>query len=313
MHYRSLKDLASTTLASVRLIPDDVDLVVGLPRSGLLAASVIALQLNLNFCSVQSYLDNRPLERGRTRCPRNPRLRFPKDARHVLILDDSVDSGASLGAIRPQLREAAAGNDQQVTFAAVYASPRGRQQVDLHFETIDHPQSFEWNLLHRPIVERFCVDLEGVLYTGPGGGSIEDVKLLRGRPQDTAPSARTSYPIGHLVTTLPEKYSDRIRTWLRHHDLEFGRIHHTAARYAPYPRWKRDAIAKGRLYRGLFDSFLYVTQSAEQAREIARQSAKSVLALESQEVFSQHNVPTALCYRARLLARSLRSVFVKDA
>jgi hypothetical protein len=283
-----------------------VDLVVGLPRSGALAASVIALQLNVNACSAQAYLDDRTLEHGSTRAPKDPAIRFPSDARHVLIVDDAVDTGGSLGAIRPQLERAAASRRQRITFAAVYASPRGRALVDLSFETVAHPRSFEWNLLHRPIVERFCVDLDGVLLPMPDASEITDCEALRRHLETASPRASVSYPIGHLVTALPAAHAALLKAWLRDHRISFGELHHVRQGARGLRGTHADATAKAKLYRQLFDSFLYVTGNSEDARAIAHRSGKSVLAFASQELFSPRTVPAALGHRARSLIRTLR-------
>ena len=47
MNYRSLNDLSRLSTAGACQIPNDVELVVGIPRSGMLAASIIALKLNI--------------------------------------------------------------------------------------------------------------------------------------------------------------------------------------------------------------------------------------------------------------------------
>ena len=47
MNYRSVADLNDDVIAGLPLIPADVELVVGIPRSGLLAGTLVALALNV--------------------------------------------------------------------------------------------------------------------------------------------------------------------------------------------------------------------------------------------------------------------------
>ena len=47
MNYRSIADLNHTILKQLHMLPRDFDLVVGVPRSGMLPANLIALYLNL--------------------------------------------------------------------------------------------------------------------------------------------------------------------------------------------------------------------------------------------------------------------------
>lgn len=94
MNYRSIADLA-------RLMrPADVDLIVGIPRSGMLPATMLALHLNRKVCDLGALLGNLPLRHGSTRQSADPQLGLPQDARHIFVIDDSVNSGASMAQAR---------------------------------------------------------------------------------------------------------------------------------------------------------------------------------------------------------------------
>lgn len=47
MHFRSVADLNTDIHASLHLFPRDIDAVIGIPRSGMLPAAIIALALNV--------------------------------------------------------------------------------------------------------------------------------------------------------------------------------------------------------------------------------------------------------------------------
>ena len=57
MNYRSLNDLNSTILKQLHLIPRDIDLIVGVPRSGMLPANLLALYLNLPYTDIHSFMN----------------------------------------------------------------------------------------------------------------------------------------------------------------------------------------------------------------------------------------------------------------
>ena len=46
MNYRNIADLNNTILQRLHIIPRDFDLIVGVPRSGMLPANLLALYLN---------------------------------------------------------------------------------------------------------------------------------------------------------------------------------------------------------------------------------------------------------------------------
>ena len=54
MQYRTIRDLSDLIRRNLWKIPHDIDLVVGVPRSGMLPASMIALYLNTKFTSILS-------------------------------------------------------------------------------------------------------------------------------------------------------------------------------------------------------------------------------------------------------------------
>ena len=92
MNFRSVSDLRDVITNNLNLIPDDVELVVGIPRSGMLPAMLIALALNIQVTDLQGLKEGRVFQSGRTR--RRGALNTPfDDIKHVLIVDDSVNSG----------------------------------------------------------------------------------------------------------------------------------------------------------------------------------------------------------------------------
>ena len=67
MNYRSIAQLSDQLVAWSRELPPDLDLVVGLPRSGLLAANILALYRNLPVADLDGFLAGRTLGAGTTR------------------------------------------------------------------------------------------------------------------------------------------------------------------------------------------------------------------------------------------------------
>ena len=57
MNYRSVNDLNHCIVANLHRLPRDIDLVVGIPRSGVLAASLIALHLNLPLVDLDGFIE----------------------------------------------------------------------------------------------------------------------------------------------------------------------------------------------------------------------------------------------------------------
>ena len=105
MNYRSVADLNEAIKRSITQLPQDLDIIVGIPRSGLLAANLLALYLDLPLADVEGLCKGRILATGR----RFDEKRIPdfsnKDLK-VLVVDDSVNSGSQMEKVKKQIESA---------------------------------------------------------------------------------------------------------------------------------------------------------------------------------------------------------------
>ncbi|MHC4108708.1 MAG: phosphoribosyltransferase family protein [Planctomycetota bacterium] len=291
MNFRSIQDLNEAIIRGLHRIPGDIDLVVGIPRSGMLAANIIALHLNLPLTDLDGFAQGRVMQSGQ-----RGRARDGGGGGHALVVDDSVLSGATMRAAR--LRIDRAGPRGQATTAAVYVAPEARAEVDLCFEDIVGPRVFEWNLMHGGMIGLSCVDIDGVLCVDPTERQNDDGPRYRRFLEQAPPRLVPSVPVGWLVTCRLEKYRDLTEQWLGRHGVQYGELimmdlPSKAARLASgsHGRFKADAYRRN-------EALLFVESSERQAVEIARLSGRPVLSLESRRM-----IYPALAAHAPVLAR----------
>src|SRR5215813_6017436 len=86
-------------------LPRNVDVVVGVPRSGLTPALLVALYKNAMVTDPEGLLAGRGFPPGVRRFKPNLIL-DPSRWRDVLVIDDSVDSGRTLGELSDRLQSA---------------------------------------------------------------------------------------------------------------------------------------------------------------------------------------------------------------
>jgi uncharacterized HAD superfamily protein len=300
MHFKSFGDLARDIAKNMARIPLEVDLIVGIPRSGLMAASMLALMLNKKFCDVAAFLDNRSLRHGRTRLPSNGGLAYPLQARTVLILDDSVDSGGSMRSVLADMEVLREG--RRFITAAVYASKLGLDAVDIYFEQVDMPRVFAWNLFHRNELAQCCVDIDGVLCNDPTHDENDDGPRYLRFLESATPLARPTYRIGHLVTSRLEKYRQPTERWLQAHGIQYDELHMLDLPSAAERRRQNcHSEFKARVYRSIDTAALFIESDPGQAVEIARLSGKPVLDYTSQRL-------AAPVWNAALLAANYSSL-----
>ncbi|MEX0936998.1 MAG: hypothetical protein WDZ59_04000 [Pirellulales bacterium] len=302
MEYRSVDDLNHVLRERLYLVPRDVDLIVGIPRSGLLAANLLALHLNLPLADLDGYLEGRVLYTGRTRRGIVER-RVADQPRKVLILDDSSRTGAEIRAARE--RVAAAAMPGEHLYAAVYACTETLGEVDIHFELCDPPRVFEWNVMHHGFLKRSCLDIDGVLCADPTDEENDDGPCYSRFLEQATPRFLPTAPVGWLVTSRLEKYRAATEAWLARHGVNYGELlmmdyPDMAARRAAgqYCRFKADAYIRTR-------AMLFIESSHLLAEGISRLAGKPVLCIETGKIVNPNLVDRAK-HRSRDLLFRIR-------
>ncbi len=312
MNYRSISDLSHSIRANLDKLPGDIDLVVGVPRSGMLVASMIALGLDVKVIDLEGFCAGSPLGRSNTRVIHRSQFDRVQDASHVLFVDDSISSGASMRAVRE--RVAQCGYEQRHTFCAVYAAGQAHPEADIVFEHVPDPRTFEWNTLHRPMAGRFCVDIDGVLCVDPTDSENDDGENYRAFLASARPLVIPSHRVGHLVTSRLEKYRDATEAWLSAQGVEYDQLHMLDL---PDARTRRElgchASFKAQVYQSLADTTLFIESDREQARKIAAAAGKPVLSFSTQELFEPGVSYPVVAARSRTLASKVRRLLSGSA
>jgi orotate phosphoribosyltransferase len=283
MEYRTVAQLDDAVVSWLADLPRDIDLVAGIPRSGLLVANLLALHLNVPMTDIAGLIEGRVIQSGARFKGEDPH-RFLWKPRHVLIVDDSVCSGSAMKNVKEQL--AAAGLPHRFSYAAVYMAPEARldNHVDLYREVVSMPRVFEWNLMHGTVLANSCMDIDGVLCLDPTDEENDDgaryLTFLRDTPALMLPTA----PVGWLVTSRLEKYRAQTEEWLARHRVQFGEL-----RMMQYPDMaaRRAAREYARFKSAIYvetGAWLFIESSAPLALQIAELSGRSVFCTETREM-----------------------------
>ncbi len=162
--FKSLADLGEDIRTWLGWIPREFEIVVGVPRSGLLIANMISLHRHLPMTDVDGLASGRLIGGGNRFDVGDP-AHFLAKPRRVLVVDDSVLTGRQMANVRSRLSRAPVRHD--LSYAAVYVDPGKEDCVDYFHQALPFPRMFEWNLMHHPMLERACVDIDGVLCRDP--------------------------------------------------------------------------------------------------------------------------------------------------
>lgn len=277
MNYRTISDLNQLVLKRLHILPRDFDLIVGIPRSGMFPANLLALYLNRPYTDLDSFLNGHIYKAGE-------RGEFfdIKSYRKILVVDDSVASGSALQKCRERIGSLAGEFD--ISYCVIYVIPEKKNLVDYYFELTPLPRYFQWNILNHTILRKSCFDIDGVLCVDPTEEENDDGPkymdfLLNARPL-FIPGSR----IGTLVTSRLEKYRPQTEAWLGKNGVKYDKLvmldlPDKEARQ----KANNHAQHKAAEY-GSGDYALFVESSPGQAAEINRICGKPVLCTENFEM-----------------------------
>lgn len=284
MEYRSINDLNNLIVKSLYKIPRDVDLVVGIPRSGLFAANLIALYLNIPFTDIDGFVNGRIIDTGE-RYKRSNGFKDINDINNfkkILVVDDSVSSGKSLREVKEKIKKA--GMSLDVLYFTVYISSESKRMVDIYLQVCKMPRVFEWNIMHHSVLSKSCVDFDGVLCPDPTEEENDDGKRYREFILKTPPLFLPTVKIKYLVTCRLEKYRKETEEWLAGKNVDYEKLimmdlpsKEERVRLSNHAQFKADIYRKTK-------TKLFIESCDKQAVDIANLSGKCVYSLESKDM-----------------------------
>ena len=267
-----LNQLVVDNLHRIRALPFDV--VVHIPRSGTIPASLIATYLCRPLASVEEYA------RKLVGCRKSE----TKKQDRVLLVDDSVRTGQQMVKAIDRIR--AERPDTQIATLSVYLSNdlRGQRRVvtpdiSLH-EHGDGFYMFPWFMWKTPRLEHVAVDMDGVLCRDATKAEDDDGPAYAQFLRRAEPKFRPlDFKVGWIVTGRLERYRAETEDWLGARGINFGRLIMGPWKMKDERRGKA-ASWKGEVYRDL-PAKLFIESSEREAQTIAAVSGKTVFSVES--------------------------------
>ncbi len=309
MNFRTYQDLATCISGNIHKIPHDIQLIVGIPRSGVLAGSMLALYMNLPFISLDDYVDGRNFTTGSTRKSVGW-VKNTGEAKKILVIDDSISSGKAIKEAKEKIT-ATITDGVTVLYCAVYALPMTCSLVDIYFEICNQPRMFEWNYMHHWALEYCCMDIDGVLCEDPSFVQNDDGKKYSDFIRNARPRFLPTQKVGKLVTTRLGKYREETETWLREHNVRYDELimlENTTARERALSN--AHAIFKANVYKSC-DSIMFFESDYGQALDICKISGKPVFCVSKQELIDGTNVYQKLCVHNKELRVTAKRIIRK--
>jgi hypoxanthine phosphoribosyltransferase len=218
--FRSLEDLTLATQQLAERLPNQYDLLVGVPRSGLLPASLLALKFGRPLAIAGLPADIAPWLSATSE-------RKLGEPRKILVIDDSAKTAASV-------LEAAAETQQRwpeavVDTAVIFAAPESEHLVTYCQEVLLHPRMFEWNLMHSK-QGKLATDMDGVLCENCPSGVSDDESRYVEWMKTAKPHLIPGFTIDAIITNRFERHRALTEAWLKAHGVRYDQLLMSPAR-----------------------------------------------------------------------------------
>lgn len=314
MVFKTLKDLSVDLVRNIDKIPKDIDLIIGIPRSGLMVATIIALYLNKPVADLDTFSRGELPEAGRTKNKKGWITSF-EDVKKVLIVEDTADTGKSIIGAKNRIEQC--GFNKEYVYLAGYVTSQSKSFVDIYFDIINQPRLFEWNYLHhRSMLLSTCMDMDGVLCDDPTDEENDDgdryIKFIKEAKPKLIPSSK----IGWIVTSRLEKYRNETEAWLRDHNIDYGELIMMNLDTAEERRQLGNhALFKADVFKKKKSAILFVESEETQAEKIYQLTGKCVLCSSTLEYYNEGVLRTKkrqIKYKAYRIINSYIPRWLKD-
>jgi hypoxanthine phosphoribosyltransferase len=201
----SVADLAADAVRLASMLPKEITHIVGMPRSGMIPASIIATMLHLPLWQITKDGQLSRLGAGY----REASLVKDRGRQYFAVIDDTVYSGNSMMIARNYM------GSRNAVYAAVYVNPKSPTVVKYHARQLPSPHLLEWNLANNgPFYGKahdkifgsgVATDLDGII--------VHDE--FSGGPPGTPYMVPKSDIAKLIVTGRPESHRQQTESMLR--------------------------------------------------------------------------------------------------
>lgn len=261
--------LIVSRLHDIRSIPFGV--VVHIPRSGTIPASLIATHMARPLASVEEY--RRGLVSTRKTEPNVPLDR-------ILLVDDSIRTGKQMLKNIALIKRDKPRTKIYTLSAYSTVYPRILQPDIVLAEHAESDYVYPWFMWKSKRIEGCAVDMDGVLCRDCTRDEDDDGERYAQFLERAEVKFWSPYQIGAVVTSRLEKYRPQTETWLARNGYQYGAL--IMGPWADNAQRRGQAEAwKASVFRAR-PEWLYIESDDRAARAIAEMSGKRTWSVEMQ-------------------------------
>lgn len=249
-------------------LPRNIGGVLGVPRSGIMPAAIIATELHipLGIIGCDTFFGG----------SRMGQIKYDENL-PVLVIDDTVCSGASMANAKSK------NTFKNSIYACVYVTPGSEKHVDFYSKQLAMPRVFEWNLFNSTHITTALLDMDGVICVDPVPFDDDGVEYQMAL-KNAIPLHIPHLEVAGIVTNRLERWRGITEEWLARHNVKYKTLVMSQYNTAEERRKHNTAEYKADNYIRLGAS-LFVESSTWQAKRIAEITKKPVICIDDKTIY----------------------------
>lgn len=299
INYITYSDLAKDVRENIWKIPHDIDVVLTIPRSGLIPGIMIAEYFNIPITTVDILVKTENIEdsllgNGR-RLIYKKEINDKKPKKKILVVDDVFYSGAAMKEAQEKLKNF----DYDFVYLVAYTENPEIPKNIIYFRDISlygrlssfvraKVSVFEWNLFHHGILSEVLSDIDGVIFNDPPDERNEEAYLnyIKNPIPKFIPQDFLNKPINFATYRL-DKYRKITTDSLINLGINVGTLYmFNSETYEERGKLLSPFEYKANIYLSNNDYKLFIESDDWQAKLIHEISGKPVLSVEKNMIYN---------------------------
>jgi len=207
----TIQEATALTLKWAEKLPNNYDAIIGIARSGLWIASILALKFGRPLSTPNNFVHGEVWQS----------LHVEKPKIHsVLLVEDDVIHGRQIRRAYRQLKQF--DSTLKIETASLFVTSEAKNLIDYYYAVRNPPLLYEWTLLtNMGEIGKIAVDMDGVLCENcPSEIDLNEDRYIKWL-ETAKPYLIPQFQIDAIVTARLEKYRELTEAWLKKHGVKY--------------------------------------------------------------------------------------------
>ncbi len=266
-YFSTLSEEVSDVREWIKSLPPDFDIVVGIPRTGLLTASIVAVEFGKPLSTPDLIVE------GRYWLTKRIKNNLNLQSARILIVDDSIGEGETIRETVEYIRKYLPEASTEVAVTYVFP-PSTEKSVDYYFKAFtDRQPIWRRGLAHGKYGVPIAFGIDGVLCEEPPADKKDYMIFI----ETAKPYKIPAYEIDFIITGRNELFRETTEKWLRENNVQYRELLMNSEN-------ENTVDFKSRMIR-IKKPHLYVESSPSEALAIHRKTGCRILCIGNEKLY----------------------------